>query len=152
MSPKKYIFRWKKFLGRFIFWFLSIIINIFPIILKHFRDVTPETFTGLDNLLFVTIGDFDFLFISVSVVFILCIEGFFAEEELARIYHKFQLVAFLYITFLLILYVCFFFKLDMFVYMGPSGTFVYNSTIIILTVILGALCNITISLQEKATT
>ena len=145
----KYAVQWNKFWGRFIFWCLCIPVNVIPIVLKHFRDVTPETFLGIKNLLVVTVGDFDFSFISLSVVFVLCIEGFFAEGELAKAYHIFQLGALFYAFFLFGLYMCFFFKPEMFSAMGVRGTFIYNLILIGLTVILGGLCNATISMGRS---
>lgn len=148
-ESKKYTVQWKKFWARFIFWCLCIPVNIIPILLKHYRNVTPETFLGIKNLLAVTVGDFDFSFISLSVVFVLCIEGYFAEGELAKIYHKFQLGSLFYAFILFGLYMCFFFKPEMFSAMGDSGTFTYNLVLIVLTVILGALCNVTISMERS---
>ena len=148
-ESEKYAFQWKKFWGRLIFWCLCIPVNIIPIFLKHFRNVTPDTFLGIKNLLVVTVGDFDFSFISLSVVFVLCIEGFFAEGELAKAYRIFQLGALIYAFALLFLYMCFFFKPEMFYVMGNCGTFIYNMTLIVLTVILGVLCNLTISMERS---
>ena len=148
-KAEKYDIQWKKFWGRFIFWCLCIPINIIPILLKHIRGLTPETFPGIKKIIVMTVGDFDFLFISLSVVFVLCIEGFFAQGGLAKIYHKFQLGAFLYAFCLLVLYMYFFFKPEMFSSMGVCGTFTYNLVLIGLTVILGALCNVTISMERS---
>ncbi|MBR5678405.1 MAG: hypothetical protein IKX20_09770 [Paludibacteraceae bacterium] len=148
-KAEKYAIQWKKFWGRFIFWCLCIPVNIIPILLRHAHNLTPGTFLGIKDLVVVTVGDFDFLFISLSVVFVLCIEGFFAEGEVAKIYSKFQLGALLYAFCLLALYMYFFFKPDMFSSMGDRGTFTYNLVLIGLTIVIGALCNATISMKRS---
>ena len=152
---KKYNIRWQKLWGRFVFWFLCIPVNIIPIGLKHAKNLTPATFQGIKNLVMMTLGDFEFSFISLSVVFVLCIEGFFAEEELVKVYHMFQLGAIFYGFFLLILYMYFFLKPEMFSLMGMfslygiNGDIIYNLTLIFLTIVLGFFCNATISIERS---
>ena len=154
IKTDKFTIRWKKFWGRFIFWSLCIPVNIIPIFLKHYRNINPDSFPTAkalrSALAAMTVGDLDFSFISLSVVFVLCIEGFFAEEELSKIYFKFQLGAILYFFALYFLYTNFFFRPEMFSLLGHNGTITYNLILMGLTVILGILCNVTISMERSA--
>lgn len=68
--------QWTKFLSRFGLWLLGIPINIVPVAFKQLNSITVETFPGVKTIAIMAIGDFDFSFISVSVLFILCIEAF----------------------------------------------------------------------------
>ena len=149
MEKKKYRMQWGSFIGRFFLWFLGIPINIVPVLFKQLGKITAENFPGLSTLAVMTVGDFDFLFISVSVVFVLCIEGFFADNDLAPIYRKFQLGCVVYFVVLIILYCVFFFKPDLFSIMDLATAAVYNSWLIGATIVLGALCNATISMKAS---
>ena len=147
MEKKKYSMQWIKFLSRFGLWFLGIPINIVPVAFKQLNSITVETFPGVKTIAIMAIGDFDFSFISVSVLFILCIEAFFADDDLAPIYRKFQCGSFIYFVILIVLYCLFFFRQDLFSMMDLKTTAIYNSVLIGFTIILGALCNATISMK-----
>lgn len=141
--------QWKKGLTRFVLWLLGIPLNVIPVLFKQLNSISAENFPGIKTLAIMTIGDFDFLFISVSVIFILCIEGFFAEDELAPIYLKFQLGSFIYFVLLILLYSVFFFRPDLFKMMDLTTTALYNSFLIFCTIVLGGLCNATISMKAS---
>lgn len=150
MMQKKYRLRWKSFLGKFALWLLGIPINIIPIVVKQINNFKADDFPGVANLLIYVIGDFDFLFIGISVLFVLCIEGFFADDELIPIYHKFQLASLIYFLLLLIIYLILFYRADLFQSMDTLKTAYYNGVMISLTIVLGALCNATISMKVRA--
>lgn len=149
MEKKKYRMQWCSFFKKFIFWFLGIPINAIPVLFKQLEKITAENFPGLPTLTLMTVGDFDFSFISVSVVFILCIEGFFADNDLAPIYRLFQLGCAGYSFLLVILYCVFFFRPDLFSLMNFTTSVIYNSCLIGLTIVLGILCNATISMKAS---
>lgn len=146
--PEKYNFQFKSFCGRFIFWFACILFNIVPIFLKYWRDITPETYISAHNLVALIVGDIDFTFISTGAVFVLCIESFFASEDFAEIYKKFRIIVLFYEVFLLLFYICFFWKPSMFELLGTTGKCYYNISLLALTIVLGVLCNITISMKR----
>ncbi len=152
MEKKKYRMQWKKFFSRFGLWLLGIPLNIIPIAFKQLNSITVDSFPGVKKLAIMTIGDFDFSFISVSVLFILCIEGFFADDDLAPLYRKFQCGSLIYFVVLIILYCVFFFRPDLFSMMDLTATAIYNSILIVVTIILGALCNATISMKAGVKT
>lgn len=149
MEKKKYRMQWGLFIGRFLLWLLGIPINIVPVIFKQLGKTSTENFPGLAAMALRTVGDFDFSFISVSVVFILCIEGFFADNDLAPIYRRFQLVCVIYSVVLTILYCVFFFRPDLFSLMNIRTAAIYNSCLIGVTVVLGVLCSATISMKAS---
>lgn len=149
MKKKKYRMQWKKFLSRFGVWLLGIPLNIIPVAFKQLNSITAEAFPGMKRLAIMTIGDFDFSFISVSILFILCIEGFFADDDLAPVYRKFQCGSFVYFVALFVLYCVFFFRPDLFFMMDLMTAAIYNSVLIVATLILGALCNATISMKAS---
>lgn len=151
MQKKAYKMQWPKFGKRFAVWFLGIPINIVPVAFKQLQSITVGCFPGIIDYIKMIVSDFDFSFISLSVVFILCIEGFFAEDDLSSTYRAFQFIAVIYMVALLILYCVFFFRADLFTLMASGISFAYNLTIIILTFILGLLCNATISMKVSET-
>lgn len=148
VSFEKNKLQFKSFCGRFIFWFVCIPFNILPIFLKYWRDITPETFMGVQNLVTLIVGDIDFTFVNTSSVFVLCIESFFVSEDFAETYKKFRTIALFYEFCLLIFYVCFFLKPNMFELLGTKGTYYYNIVILVLTIILGVICNLTMSMKR----
>lgn len=145
---KHYRLKLKSFIRRFIFWLLCILIDIFPIFLKKYQNVSPKTFKGVGSLIYATIGDLDFLFVTVDVILILCIEGFFADGEIIDIYRKIRVLAVFYGFVITCIYLCLIFKPEMFIMMGSVQDFWLNVILISLTIIIGFLCNVTISLEE----
>lgn len=148
MEKKKYQMQWGAFGKRFLLWFLGIPINIVPVFFKQLEQVS-ENFHGIKALALMTIADFDFSFISVSVVFILGIEGFFADNELAPGYKACQVVCAICFTILLILYCMFFFMPELYSQMDSHMATIYNMVLIGLTIGLGVLCSATISMKER---
>ena len=142
--------QWEKFAGRFFLWLLAIPLNVVPIIFKQLRSFADAAFPGIQQLAFLTIKDFDFSFISISVLFVLCLEGFFVEDKsVIRIYRKFQLGSFIYFVAILILYCVFFFRPGLFSLMSEVVRFWYNIVLIGATVVLGVLCNGAISMKAS---
>lgn len=149
IMQKKYKLQWKSFWGKFAFWLLGIPINIVPIVVKQINNFNAHDFPGVATLFIYVLGDLDFLFIGISVLFILCIEGFFADDDLIPIYHKFQLASLIYSVLLLIIYLILFYRNDLFQAMDTLKSARYNGAMIFLTIVLGALCNATISMKAR---
>ena len=119
---------------------------------KQLGKISIENFPGLAVLASMTVADFDFSFISVSVVFVLCLEGFFADDELSLMYKRCQAICVIYSMVLVILYCVFFFNPDLYSIMNNHVAFIYNSVLIGLTIILGILCNATVSMKARVST
>ena len=152
MEKKKYRMQWGSFIKRFLLWFLGIPINVVPVFFKQLGKISIENFPGLAVLASMTVADFDFSFISVSVVFVLCLEGFFADDELSLMYKRCQAICVIYSMVLVILYCVFFFNPDLYSIMNNHVAFIYNSVLIGLTIILGILCNATVSMKARVST
>lgn len=152
MEKKKYRMQWGSFIKRFLLWFLGIPINVVPVFFKQLGKISIENFPGLAVLASMTVADFDFSFISVSVVFVLCLEGFFADDELSLMYKRCQAICVIYSMVLVILYCVFFFNPDLYSIMNNHVAFIYNSALIGLTIILGVLCNATVSMKARVST
>ena len=148
LLSEKYDFQFSRFCGGFIFWFLCIPFNVIPIYLKYWMNITPETYISVHHLMILIVGDIDFIFISTSSVFVLCMESFFASEDFAKIYKTFRTIAIIYEFVLLLLYISFFWKPSMFELLGTMGRYYYNLVLLALTIVLGILCNITISMKR----
>lgn len=144
--------QWGSFIKRFLLWFLGIPINVVPVFFKQLGKISIENFPGLAVLASMTVADFDFSFISVSVVFVLCLEGFFADDELSLMYKRCQAICVIYSMVLVILYCVFFFNPDLYSIMNNHVAFIYNSVLIGLTIILGVLCNATVSMKARVST
>lgn len=152
MEKKKYRMQWGSFIKRFLLWFLGIPINVVPVFFKQLGKISIENFPGLAVLASMTVADFDFSFISVSVVFVLCLGGFFADDELSLMYKRCQAICVIYSMVLVILYCVFFFNPDLYSIMNNHVAFIYNSVLIGLTIILGVLCNATVSMKARVST
>lgn len=152
MEKKKYRMQWGSFIKRFLLWFLGILINVVPVFFKQLGKISIENFPGLAVLASMTVADFDFSFISVSTVFVLCLEGFFADDALSLMYRPCQAICVIYSMVLVILYCVFFFNPDLYSIMNDRTALIYNSVLIGLTIILGFLCNATVSMKARVST
>lgn len=149
LTKQRFKLQWKKFLASFTLWALGIPINVIPVLFKQLRDITARDFPGVCKLALLTLGDFEFSFISVSVLFILCIEGYFVDEKVSPQYRGFRVCSFVCFCSFLLLYCVFFFRPDLFSAMTPDTQVIYNAVIIIITIVLGGLCNAGISMKES---
>lgn len=122
---------------RFALWLLSIPINLIPILLKYIAKLKPQDFHGISSYFASVFSDLDITFIVASVLFVLCIEGYFTEAEVPQIYKKFQLICLIYFTVTILLYTVFTFRNDLFGMMSILTAVKYNLILILLTVILG---------------
>ena len=124
---------------RFALWLLSIPINLIPILLKYIAKLKPQDFHGISSYFASVFSDLDITFIVASVLFVLCIEGYFTEAEVPQIYKKFQLICLIYFTVTILLYTM----------MSILTAVKYNLILILLTVILGFFCTVSISLEKS---
>ena len=127
---------------RFALWLLSIPINLIPILLKYIAKLKPQDFHGISSYFASVFSDLDITFIVASVLFVLCIEGYFTEAEVPQIYKKFQLICLIYFTVTILLY-------TVFGMMSILTAVKYNLILILLTVILGFFCTVSISLEKS---
>lgn len=134
---------------RFALWLLSIPINLIPILLKYIAKLKPQDFHGISSYFASVFSDLDITFIVASVLFVLCIEGYFTEAEVPQIYKKFQLICLIYFTVTILLYKVFTFRNDLFGMMSILTAVKYNLILILLTVILGFFCTVSISLEKS---
>lgn len=144
---KKIKFQWKLFWRNYILWIFSIPINIIPFLFKQLNGIADTNFPGIQKLISMMLSDFEFSFISVSVLFILCIEGYFVDQEISRRFWFLSPCLFTCFCSLLLLYCLFFFRPDLFSLMSFDLKVKYNIIIILSTVILGCLCNASISVE-----
>lgn len=147
-SKKKPTIQWRKFGKNFLLWLLGIPINVVPVLFKQLSTVTAENFPGVGALMFMTLIDFDFSFISVSVLFVICIEGYALDRGLPDWYQSFRVWPFISLCTILMLYCLFFFKPDLFSIMTETAKAVYNGVMIGATIIFGLFCNAGISTEE----
>lgn len=91
VTRSSYKIQWKKFVKNSFLWILGIPINILPVLFKQLSDINSEEFLGLGNLALLILGDFDFSFINVSVLFVLCLEGHFSAAEAPDFFKVFAL-------------------------------------------------------------
>lgn len=141
--------RWDKFGQNFLLWLLGIPINVVPILFKQLNTITSENFPGLGALTLMTLSDFDFAFISVSVLFVICIEGYALDYALPNWYQSFRVWPFVFLCVILVLYCLFFFRPDLFSIMTESGKAIYNGVLLGATIIFGLFCNVGISMKER---
>lgn len=147
-SKRGFKIRWRKFGKNFLLWLLGIPINVVPVLFKQLNTTTAENFPGIGALIFMVFTDFDFSFISVSVLFVICIEGYALDRGLPDWYQSFRLWPFVSLCIILVLYCMFFFRPDLFSAMSENGKALYNGVMIGATIIFGLFCNAGISTEE----
>lgn len=147
---RKIKFQWKLFWRNYILWICSIPINTIPFLFKQLNGITDTNFPGIQKLISMMLSDSEFSFISVSVLFILCIEEYFVDQEISRRFWFLGPCLFTCFCSLLLLYCLFFFRPDLFSLMSFDIKVKYNIIIIFSTVILGCLCNASISVEVSA--
>lgn len=148
-STREYNFIWLKFWKRLGLWLLGIPINFVPILFKHISSIQSNNWSGFGNLLQKAIGDIDFLFLSISVVFILCIEGYFAGENHVAGYRACQCISLIYFVILLLVYCVVTFSVFFHSLFTYEQWFQYNLSLIAITVILGVACISTLSMEKN---
>ena len=84
----------------------------------------------------------------VSVLFVLCIEGYFVDAKIPRTYEKFRSGCFVYFVVAIVLYMAFFFKPELFALMKKQTALCYNLFFLMVTILIGFLCTLVISLEE----
>ena len=149
---KVYKMQWQEFWKNWFFWLLSIPVNVIPVVFKQIDYITSENFQGPFNLFFMTLADFDFSFISVSVLFVLCLEDYFIGAEVPKFFRFFRVFPFIGLCILLVLYCIFYFNPTLFPMMQQSTQTAYNGVIIGLTILLGLVINIGNSMKEGGAT
>lgn len=147
-TKKNWKIQWGKFGRNFLLWLLGIPINVVPVCLKQLNTVTAENFPGIGGLMLMTLTDFDFSFISVSVLFVICIEGYALDRGLPDWYQSFRVWPFVSLCTILMLYFLFFFRPDLFSIMTDKVKVAYNGVMIGATIIFGLFCNAGISTEE----
>lgn len=141
-TEERYNVQWKKFLKNSFLWILGIPINVLPVLFKQINDINSETFLGLKKLALLTLADFDFSFISVSVLFILCLEGYFTAPEAPAFFRGFRVASFLCLVFVLVVYcVCFFNPNLLSLLITKNAQLLYNEVTIVLTIVFGLIYN-----------
>ena len=69
----------EKFFKGFSLWLLCIPINVVPVILPYFNDIQPHKYSTITALLADAEKDPNFLFIFVAMLFVLPLQGLFAD-------------------------------------------------------------------------
>ena len=147
-EDKKYLIPWRTVGSRFALWFLSIPVNLIPTVLKYFVRLDAQSFNGILPFFVDVFADLDITFIQVSVLFVLCIEGYFVDAKIPRTYEKFRSGCFVYFVVAIVLYMAFFFKPELFALMKKQTALCYNLFFLMVTILIGFLCTLVISLEE----
>ena len=145
----KHKLQWSKFVHNFLLWLLGIPINVVPVLFKQLNTITAENFPGIGAIMLMTLSDFDFSFISVSVLFVICIEGYALGHNLPSWYQRFRVWPFVFLCLILVLYCLFFFRPDLFSIMTENIKAIYNGVLISVTILFGLFCNASISIEER---
>lgn len=149
---KNYKVQWQKFRKNAFLWILGIPINVLPVLFKQIKAVTISSIPSIANLALMTLADFDFSFISISALFILCIEGYFLDVDTPQWYREFRICPFLCLCGLLVAYCVFFFKPELFSGMQHRTKITYNGVVLGLTIVFGLLCNVAIAMEKGEST
>ncbi len=142
------ICRFKKFCEGFFIWLLGIIISAVPVFLKHLDIFLRDKSISNYNLLAEVLSDFDFSFISVSVLFILCVEELLLRDKVPGWHRIFRVWTMICLVVACSVYCVSFFLRDQFSYTLPITQFRYNIFMLVLTIIFGVECHIGIALRE----
>lgn len=147
--PPKRKRRWfHKFCAGFFIWLLGIVISAIPIFLKHLNIFFNNKSINEYNFFREILGDFDFSFISVSVLFILCLEELLLRDSVPGWHKVFRLCTAICLVVTCSIYCVAFFVRGQLPHKLPITQFGYNMVTLCLTIILGAECHIGLSLRE----
>lgn len=70
---------YKKFIKEFILWLLCIPINFVPVFVVNVNRINEDEYKTAKDLFISTISDIDFMFVFLSVLFVLPVHGLFAD-------------------------------------------------------------------------
>ena len=145
---RKFRFKRDRFFSRYVFWLLCIPINALPIFLKAFSSLPVNENNGLLYLLHVCMMDLDFMFISLNACFVLVVEGFFVENELATVYRKVMLFVFISTIIMIVVYICFRLRPEVYDSIDEGMRIAWNLIILMVTFVLGTICNIILCFER----
>ncbi len=148
MKHRKYRLQWKKFVGRLLCWILGIPINVIPIVFSHITGNTQDILSNIGDFLLLIISDLNFSFISVSVVFVLLLEGFFADEDTPPIYRQVQMVSAICFVGALVVYCVFALVPGFYSSIDLHTRKKFNLWLVALTLVLGIISNYLYSCEK----
>lgn len=144
--------RLRKFCESFFVWLAGIVVSAVPIFFKHLNFVLNNKSSNEYDLFRMTLSDFEFSYIIVSILFVLCLEGCLLNDEVPRWYGVFRVCTVLCLFVTWGVYCISFFFRDQFSYVWPITQFRYNMITLGAAIAFGVVCHIGISLREGGTT
>lgn len=136
--------RFWEFCRNFFIWLLGIVFTAVPVFLKHLKIYSNNNSTGNYNFFTAILSDFEFSFISVSVLFMLCLENMFLRDKVPAWHKPFRICIFLCLLITGSAYCVAFFIRDQLLPNLPVTQFEYNMVTFCLAVVFGVECHISI--------
>lgn len=143
--------RLKKFLKNFFLWVAGTGIGVLPVYLKQIETAVSTKFQISYDLWNMTLSDFDFSFTAVSALFVLFLEGCLLNDEFPAWKSFFRIAVFFCLVVTAGVYLITFSYQDYFASIWKITQHDYNLWTLCLTIVLGFVCHIAISLRKGET-
>jgi len=151
-SALQHKFEVKKFLKGFFLWLLCIPINFVPIFMLYVNRIQTNGYTTVGQLLIDVVNDIDFMFIFVAVLFVLPLQGLFADygdSGLQSAGKTCSVACYFCSSFLLIIYVLCSANSSADALLYAKFSLTFNITIAALTVVAGIALHVLMSIKTK---
>lgn len=146
--------QWEKLFVCFLIWITSIFISCVPLFLDFWVGLKPEldtTFCNLaSTLLEYMFMDINFLFVNITSLFVVWIEGYFTVGVLSKKIRIIQHISCICSIDFLFLYMCLFFKKDVYNLLVNKSKISLNAVFFVLSSLLVILNNYLISMEQDS--
>lgn len=154
MAPTslQYRFEVKGFLKSFFLWLLCIPINFVPIFMLYVNKIQTNKYTTAKQLLMAVVNDKDFMFIFIAVLFVLPLQGLFADycnSSLQSAGKTCSVACYFCSTFLLVIYILCSLNSSANDLLYAKISLAFNIVISILTVVAGIALHVLMSIKAK---
>lgn len=143
--------RLKKFFKNFFLWVAGTAVGVVPVYLKQIETAATAKFQISYDLWQMTVSDFDFSFTAVNALFVLFLEGCLLNDEFPAWKSFFRLSVFLSLALTAGVYLISFPYQDYFFSIWKITPHDYNVLTLCLTIGLGFVCHVAISLRKGET-
>lgn len=148
----EYKIQWEKFLVYLLIWITSVSISCMPLFLELWAGLKLELNTKTYNLALTllegTITDIDFLFVNITSLFMVWIEGYFTTGVLAK--KIIQYISCICSIDFFLLYICFSFRRDIYNSLTNESKIILNTVFFILSALLVLFNNYLISMERDS--
>lgn len=141
----------KRFIKGFLLWLLCIPINFVPVFMVYVNSTQAKAFTTAKELMSAVVNDIDFLFIFIAVLFVLPLQGLFADycdTDFQEAGKACSVACYLCSAILLALYILCKSNSEANRLFYSKVSLAFNITILVLTIVAGAAVHVLMSIGK----